>query len=46
MTTTEIIMNLAVWVLLLCGLFFGIRARSRRRKKPPAPQSSAIDQKP
>ncbi len=52
MTTTEIIMNLAVWGLLLAGLFFGLRARRRKRGKPSetaddhAPGHRKIDQKP
>lgn len=31
LTTTEIILLLTVWVLTGSGLFFGIRARLRRR---------------
>ena len=32
LTTTETILLITVWVLTLCGLFFGGRAKLRKRK--------------
>jgi len=32
LTTTETILLITVWVLTLCGLFFGGRAKLRKRR--------------
>ena len=40
-TTSEIAVTITIWVLTVCGAFFGSRAVWRRRK-----QKRAEDQKP
>ena len=32
LTTTETILLITVWILTLCGLFFGGRAKLRKRR--------------
>ncbi|MDH3454299.1 MAG: hypothetical protein OEL80_04055 [Desulfuromonadales bacterium] len=33
LTTTETILLITVWVLTICGLFFGGRAKLRKRRR-------------
>lgn len=33
LTTTEIILFITVWILTICGLFFGGRAKLRKRRR-------------
>ncbi len=34
LTFTETVLNITIWSLSGCGIFFGLRARIRRRKQP------------
>lgn len=40
LTTTEIILLVTVWSLTCIGLFFGVRAKLRRRGKKKLPPDS------
>lgn len=40
MSSSEIIVFLTVWFLLLCGIGFGLRARRKARRTLPGPRRS------
>jgi hypothetical protein len=42
LTTTETVLFITVWVLTICGLFFGGRAQLRKRRRSAKQRSQEL----